>query len=128
MAVRRRNEGYLVGVARHHFAVDHRFVRQPGEGLHDGRILAIEALVVGQMRYAVRFEGERPVAVEFQPVKPVRSFGKPLGAKEQHGLDESSFGPGVRHRGLDDWQNWHHTLLSIGSLVAKSWRFAIINR
>jgi hypothetical protein len=47
-------------------AVDYSVVGQPGEGLHDSGILAVEALVVSgpQVRYAVRFDRDRPVAIE----------------------------------------------------------------
>jgi hypothetical protein len=92
--MRGRNEGYLVGVARHDFAVDHGFVGHPGESLDYCRILAVEALVVPRLevRYAVRFDGQRAVAVELRLIKPVRSFGKPLRAQEQHGWNKFRFG------------------------------------
>jgi len=83
----------LYSSKRDHLAVDHRFVGQVGEGLDYCRTLAVEALVVPrpQVRYAVGFEGERSISVELQLVEPVRTFGKSLGVKEQHRLDEAHF-------------------------------------
>ena len=44
----------------------------------------------------------RPMAVEFQLVKPFWTIGKPFGAQEQHGRDEFSFGLRAKHRGIHD--------------------------
>lgn len=74
------------------------------EGLYDRRIFAVEAFVVPrpEVRYAVRFDAQRPVAVEFQLVSPAGSFWQSVRADEQHRLDEFRFGLLARHSGLHD--------------------------
>jgi len=49
---------------------------------------------------------DRPVAIEFQFVEPVRPLGEPLGAEEQHRWDECRFGLRECHGRLQNTQEF----------------------
>lgn len=65
-------------IKRDDLAVDHGFIGEGRERLHDGGISSVEILAVprSEMDLAVRLGGQGSIAVQLQLVCPIRALGQ----------------------------------------------------